>query len=90
MYGRWIESEGGRYRQMREFIHTMKGLWTQDRFTLEGEFYQIHDGMMPTRSVRAPHPPLFAASRADEGMNVVAEECDTWFVNYDKIGRAHV
>lgn len=84
MYGRWIESEGGRYRQMREFIRMMKGLWTQNEFTFEGEFYQMHDGMMPTRSIRYPHPPLFAASRADEGMNVVAEECDTWFVNYDK------
>jgi len=84
MYGRWIESDGGRYRQMQEFIQVMKGLMTQDRFTLEGEFYQMKDVLMPTRPVRAPHPPIFAASRADDGMNVVAAECDTWFVNYDK------
>lgn len=84
MYGRWIESDGGRYRQMQEFIQVMKGLMTQDCFTLEGEFYQMKDARMPTRPVRAPHPPIFAASRADDGMNVVAAECDTWFVNYDK------
>ena len=62
----------------------MKGLWTQDQFTLDGEFYKIQDGKMPTRSVATPHPPFFAASRAEDGMNVVAQECDTWFVNYDK------
>lgn len=84
MYGRWIESDEGRYQQMHEFIQMMKGLWTQDRFTLEGDFYQIKDGLMPTRSVVAPHPPFFAASRAEDGMNVVAQECDCWFVNYDK------
>jgi dimethylsulfone monooxygenase len=84
MYGRWVESDAGRYQQMHEFIRVMKGLWTQDRFTLDGEFYTIKDGIMPTRSVASPHPPFFAASRADEGMNVVAQECDCWFVNYDK------
>ena len=84
MYGHWIEGEEGRYRQMQEFITVMKGLWTQDPFTFKGEFYSIENGRMPTRSVRAPHPPIFAASRSDDGMNVVAKECDTWFVNYDK------
>ena len=84
MYGRWIESDDGRYQQMHEFIRMMKGLWTEDQFTLDGEFYKIQDGKMPTRSVATPHPPFFAASRAEDGMNVVAQECDTWFVNYDK------
>lgn len=83
MYGSWIESEGGRYRRMQEFIQLMKQLWTQERVDLDGEFYAMH-GAMPTRSVRSPHPPFYAASRADEGMDVVARECDTWFVNYDK------
>jgi FMNH2-dependent dimethyl sulfone monooxygenase len=84
MYGHWIEGEGGRYRQMQEFISMMKGLWTQDPFTMKGEFYSIENGRMPTRSVRAPHPPIYAASRSDDGMDVVARECDCWFVNYDK------
>lgn len=84
MYGRWIESDQGRYRQMLEFIQVMKGLMTQDQFTFEGEFYQMKDAIMPTRPMRSPHPPIYAASRADDGMNVVAAECDTWFVNYDK------
>ena len=84
MYGHWIEGEEGRYRQMQEFISMMKGLWTQDPFTMKGEFYSIENGRMPTRSVRTPHPPIFAASRSDDGMDVVARECDCWFVNYDK------
>jgi FMNH2-dependent dimethyl sulfone monooxygenase len=84
MYGRWIESDGGRYRQMQEFIRVMKALWTQERVTFDGEFYNLQDATMPTRSVRDPHPPFYAASRADDGMNVVAQECACWFVNYDR------
>jgi FMNH2-dependent dimethyl sulfone monooxygenase len=89
MYGHWVEAEEGRYRQMQEFIRVMKGLWTQDTYSFKGDFYSIEDGRMPTRSVRQPHPPIFAASRSDEGMNVVAKECDTWFVNYDKDHRQY-
>ncbi|MDO9428102.1 MAG: LLM class flavin-dependent oxidoreductase [Methylobacterium sp.] len=84
MYGEWIETSEARYRRMHEFIRVMKGMWTQDDFNLDGEFYKIEHATVPTKSVRAPHPPIYAASRVDEGMNVVSQECDTWFVNYDK------
>jgi len=84
VFGKWIEQSEPRYRRMHEFIKVMKGMWTSDDFSFDGEFYQVEHGTVPTKSVREPHPPIFAASRVDEGMNVVAQECDTWFVNYNK------
>ena len=53
-------------------------------FTFHGEYYNVEHGTVPTKSVRAPHPTVMAASRMDEGMDVVARECDTWFANHDK------
>jgi dimethylsulfone monooxygenase len=84
VFGEWIEKSEPRYRRMHEFIKVMKGMWTEDDFTFHGEFYDVEHGTVPTKSVRAPHPPIYAASGVDEGMNVVAQECQTWFVNYDK------
>jgi FMNH2-dependent dimethyl sulfone monooxygenase len=84
VFGEWIEQSEARYRRMHEFIKVMKGMWTQDDFTFHGEFYRVEHGTVPTKSVRTPYPPVYAASRVDEGMNVVSQECDTWFVNYDK------
>jgi FMNH2-dependent dimethyl sulfone monooxygenase len=84
VYGDWIEQSEPRYRRMREFIQVMRGMWTSDDFNFAGEFYQVAHGTVPTKSVRAPHPPIYAASRVDEGMDVVSRECDLWFVNYDK------
>jgi FMNH2-dependent dimethyl sulfone monooxygenase len=54
MYGKWVESDGGRYKQMQEFIQVMKGLWTEDTLTYNGDFYKIDGVKMPTGSVRAP------------------------------------
>jgi FMNH2-dependent dimethyl sulfone monooxygenase len=84
IFGEWLDQTGPRYRRMHEFIKVMKGLWTEDDFTFHGEFYNVEHGTVPTKSVREPHPPFYAASRIDEGMDVVAQECSTWFVNYDK------
>ncbi len=84
VFGEWLEQDERRYKRMHEFIQVMKGMWTQDDFTFHGDFYSVEHGTVPTKSVREPHPPVMAASRADGGMNVVARECSTWFVNYDK------
>lgn len=81
VFGHLIEHSEARYRRMHEFIQVMKGMWLEDDFTFRGEFYSVEHGTVPTKSVRAPHPPIYAVSRVDEGMNVIAQECDAWFVN---------
>lgn len=83
VFGNWIDQTGPRYRRMHEFVKVMKGLWTQDDFSFDGEYYKVAHGTVPTKSVRAPYPPFYAASRVDDGMAVVSQECDCWFVNYE-------
>ena len=81
VFGKLLASGEARYRRMHEFIQVLKGMWLQDDFMFEGEFYSVAYGTVPTKSVRVPHPPIYAVSRVDQGMNVVAQECDVWFVN---------
>jgi FMNH2-dependent dimethyl sulfone monooxygenase len=83
-FGTWIDQTQPRYRRMDEFIKIMKGLWREDDFSFHGEFYDFEHAGIYTKSVRAPHPPIYAASRVEDGMEVVARECQAWFVNYDK------
>jgi FMNH2-dependent dimethyl sulfone monooxygenase len=84
VFGKLLASGEARYRRMHEFIQVMKGMWLHDDFKFKGEFYSVDYGTVPTKSVRSPHPPIYAASRVDEGMNVVAQECDAWFVNANR------
>jgi dimethylsulfone monooxygenase len=81
VFGQLLERSEARYNRMQEFIQVLKGMWLNDDFEFNGEFYQVNHGTVPTKSVRVPHPPIYAASRVDEGMNVIAQECDAWFVN---------
>jgi dimethylsulfone monooxygenase len=81
VFGHLLERSEARYRRMQEFIQVLKGMWLHRDFEFKGEFYSVDHGTVPTQSVRVPHPPIYAASRVDQGMNVVAQECDAWFVN---------
>jgi dimethylsulfone monooxygenase len=80
--GAWIASSDARYRRMNEFVQVLKGLWSEDHFTFEGEYFQAQDASLPLKPVRVPHPPIYTASRTDSGKDVIATHCDLWFVNY--------
>src|SRR5260370_31132215 len=68
---------------MDEFVLMLKGLWSEEHFTMHGEFYQADDATLAVTPVRVPHPPIYTASRAVSGKDVIADHCDLWFVTYE-------
>jgi FMNH2-dependent dimethyl sulfone monooxygenase len=74
---------------MDEFIRVIKGLWTEDSFSLDGEFYKVDGASLPIKPLRQPHPPIYAASRTGPGPDIVARECDVWFVPYEPSHRLY-
>jgi len=87
--GAWIDSSAPRYNRMEEFVRVMKGLWTEDHFDFDGEFYHVKDATLPQKPVGMPHPPIYTASRADSGKDVIAQHCDFWFATYEANYRKH-
>jgi FMNH2-dependent dimethyl sulfone monooxygenase len=87
--GGWLGDMDRRYRRMDEYIRVMKGLWTEDSFSLDGEFYKVEGGRLPIKTVRKPYPTIYAASRTGIGKEVVARECDVWFVPYEPSHRLY-
>jgi dimethylsulfone monooxygenase len=74
--------EAERYRRMDEFVRVLSGLWQQDVFDFHGEFYTVEHQGLPLKPVRLPHPPLYAGTRNEAGKDVIARDCDYWFVDY--------
>ena len=87
--GGWIGAEEKRYRRMDEFIRVMKGLWTHDSFSFDGEFYRFDTVSLPLRTLRTPYPTIYAASRTGIGPDVIARDCDVWFVPYEPSHRLY-
>jgi FMNH2-dependent dimethyl sulfone monooxygenase len=90
MYGNgsWLEDPAARYRRMDEYLRVLNGLWDEPSFSMTGEFYQLSNGRLPTKGFRKP--PLYAASRSDDGKEIIARTCDVWFISpphhYDAFG----
>jgi FMNH2-dependent dimethyl sulfone monooxygenase len=78
--GTWLAHEDDRYRRMDEFLSVLKGLWTEDKFSLPGEFFGVEAGELPTKPMRRPHPPIYTGSRSGTAKDIVARQCDVWFV----------
>jgi dimethylsulfone monooxygenase len=78
--GTWLAREEERYRRMDEFLSVVRGLWTEDTFSLSGEFYHVEAGALPTKPISRPHPPIYTGSRSPTAKNIVARQCDAWFV----------
>jgi FMNH2-dependent dimethyl sulfone monooxygenase len=81
MYGNgtWLEDPAMRYRRMDEYMQVLNGLWTQDSYSIDGEFYQLRDGRLPTRGFRKP--PVYAATRSEPGKEIIARHGDLWFIS---------
>ncbi|MGE0628716.1 MAG: LLM class flavin-dependent oxidoreductase [Hyphomicrobiaceae bacterium] len=78
--GGYIDDEDARFRRVDEYIQVLKGMWEQPTFSLKGEFYDIDGIQLLNRPAQAPHPPLYAASRHEQGKDIIARTCDVWFV----------
>ncbi|SRR5579884_2092712 len=78
--GAWTTDPDHRYGRMLEFVQVVKGLWTGERFSFAGRHFQLEDASVRPRPVQQPYPPIYAASRSESGMDVIARECDWWFL----------
>jgi len=47
-----------RGRRGDEFLKALKGIWTQDEFELDGEFYKIPRCRVEPKPLQKPHPPI--------------------------------
>ncbi len=78
--GAWTTDSEDRYGRMLEFLQVIKGLWTHERFSFQGQHFQLDEATVLPRPVQQPYPPIYAASRSEGGMEVIARECDWWFL----------
>jgi probable F420-dependent oxidoreductase len=82
-----IELTGGsferRWAYTMESIAVMKGLWTEDRFTFDGEFFKIPPVLCGPRPASQPHTPIWLGGFTDQVLKRIAEHCNGWIPVYD-------
>lgn len=76
----WLDHDE-RYRRSREFIESLKGIWTTDNFTYKGDFYRFHNYSLKPKPLQKPHPEIFQGGSSRAARDNAAAVSDWYFTN---------
>ena len=77
-YRQFEVSEEGKVARFREEVALIKALWTQEKTTFHGRFYNIENEMMQPKPVQKPHLPLWMGVGHPNAIRRTAELADGW------------
>jgi F420-dependent oxidoreductase-like protein len=57
-YGIPFPSTGERFKRLEEALQIIKKMWTEEKVTFNGKFYQISNAYCNPKPLQKPHPPI--------------------------------
>jgi F420-dependent oxidoreductase-like protein len=82
MHGLPFPSAADRIRMLDEACNVLKLLWTEERATFKGRFYQLDAAIAEPKPVQKPYPPIWiGGSGPKRTLRVVAKHADVWNSN---------
>jgi len=81
MFGlEWIGHEE-RYKRSEEYLQVLKGLWTENHFSFDGDYYQIKDASLTPKPVQEPYPAIYQGGDSPEAQELAGRHSDYYFLN---------
>lgn len=78
-YGIPYSTTGGRARRLNEALEVMKLLFTKEKSTYTGKYYQLKDAPFEPKTVQKPHPPLLIGGQGPKLiLPVIARHANIW------------
>jgi F420-dependent oxidoreductase-like protein len=70
-----------RVGRLRESLDAIVSLWTKERTTLDGRYYQFKNAIANPKPIQKPYPPIWIGAGGDQMMRLVARYADVWNVS---------
>jgi len=80
-YGVPFDEHDRRYDRTREWLGVVRGLWTEERFSHRGEFYEIRDAILAPKP--QPQPPIYAGGESETAKDLIAALADAYVMHGD-------
>jgi len=72
------DKHSARIERLRETIEITKTLWTKDRMSYVGKYFQLKEATLEPKPFQKPHPPVWIGGNSEIIRKVVAELGDGW------------
>ena len=82
-YGLQFDEHDDRYARTREWLSVVDGLWTEDRFSFEGQFYRTQDAICAPKP--AKRPTVYAGGESEKAKAMIAAQCDAYVMHGDPV-----
>jgi len=68
-----------RLTRLDESLEVIKRLWTEERTTFTGRYYQLNEAVFNPRPVQRPHPPILVGASGERvALGIVAHHAQMW------------
>lgn len=86
-YGIEFSTVGGRLKRLDEACQVIKGLFDNDSFSFDGQFYQLQDAPLEPKPVQQPLPLMIGGGGEKVTLRITAKYADEWNVwgNVDRL-----
>ncbi len=71
-----------RIEQLSEAIEIIKKLWTEEKPSYQGKYYQIFETVCEPKPVQKPYPPITIGGGSESILSLVAKYADRWNRGY--------
>ncbi|KAI4173274.1 MAG: hypothetical protein LQ343_002985 [Gyalolechia ehrenbergii] len=82
--GQWWLDHDARCRRSYEFVACLRGIWSQEQFNFDGDFYQFRDYPLKPKPISRPdrpYPEIFQGGNSAEARENAAAVSDYYFMN---------
>lgn len=69
---------GERAQRLDEALEVITRLWTQEKATFQGKYYQVSDAPAEPKPVQKPRPPIMVGGTGERTLKTVARYADQW------------
>ena len=80
-YGLQFDQHDNRYARTAEWLTVVNGLWSEDRFSFQGDFYRTQDAICAPKP--AHHPVIYAGGESEKAKSLIAAQCDAYVMHGD-------
>jgi FMNH2-dependent dimethyl sulfone monooxygenase len=80
-YGLQFDQHDDRYARTSEWLKVVEGLWSEPRFSFEGQFYRTDQAINEPKPVRKPV--IYAGGESEAAKTMITDQCDAYVMHGD-------